>query len=753
VLKLCFETIIPTLLSSRNMDLGEVNPASVYAFQVRWLLDNELVSPEMLKVFPRNDNTNLQNLLLANHLITQTQAKELEEALNDAFSRPGTVFMSDESVEGTSVMAIPELDAAEIEQEQLRKLDFNETMALDALNFKPPSPSQFPQAPHQESAAPHRTGSGVYHFDQTLQNSQPAEPSFGSTATISSSGARTFAAPATPGSGVQTFFSPLSNSSGAHNYDSTDTLPGSGAHFNPNVPLLRSGSHDFDSAETIPSSGIHGFNPNTPLSASGVTTFQPSTDHIPTQRNRSLSSTSPRPPSMRTDPYTMSSLPAANDTVPISKVEPSRRRSPASPEVERKSYLSDYTVLDKIDQGAMGEIFKARHKTRNQTVAIKTILSEEPDEEDILRFQREAKVLSQLDHPNIVRILDMGHEGNHSHIIMEYVKGSTLQELIDDFIKNKRMNPPLDWVIKLFTQLANALNYCHGRGIVHRDIKPANVIIEAATERPVLIDFGLVTKKQGPKEGSQSSVAGFTQDVSRGSAEFVRGTPYFISPEQVKTDEFGAVGAPSDVWSFGVSLYFALTGQPPFPGGSILDILEALLQKAAPAPSAMNPEVPRWLDDLVLHCLTKKNSQRPSMETVFRALSKMAKPRKKRIGNNNLWPLVITGVVVLGVLLNNLAWLSSNSSNTVPKTAMVIRTGIDLEALQFWADLSLEVRAKLRKKLKKKLGSTFKTAADLAVEFDGRIVSIPCFRHGGTDAVFHWIPTIEETERLLSDNE
>lgn len=687
------------------MVLEDVTEKSVYAFQVRWLLHRKLISPEMLGALPSDDNTDLSKILIANHLITKDQSEELEEATLAAFQDTDTTALIDDSNEGTAVLTD---DSRE------------DTVAM--------------------------TDEMMDELEQLVENSKKARAG----------------PPIQPTASGETVLSG-SGKVAVPQEDREDTVLATGSMMSELEQLVAKSRADrvkalqSESGESLfPST----FDPSFEMS---------SIDQVPTRRNTALGSDPRRPSSRRYSPEHLASSHDqfgssddvdARDTVPIATNQLLSRKS-SSREAVRPGF-GEYEVVKKLSQGAMGEIFEARHRKLGHSVAIKTILSEDPSAEDKLRFEREAKVLAQLEHPNIVRILDYGHQQNTSYIVMELVEGLDLQDVVEAAIQDQKNLPPLEWVVEKYSEIAGALSYCHSRGIVHRDVKPANILIEKGTDRPVLIDFGLVTKNSKDQSGSQSSIAGFTQDVTRASAEFVRGTPFFISPEQIRATEFGAVGSPSDVWAYGVSLFFALTGQPPFLGASIIDILEALLEQNPPAPSSLNPEVPRWLDDLVLSCLKKHSSYRPKMSEVFERLQEGDGERPKKSGRNRWFPVLVASLVlVFGTLLNSVLWLfapvpkgETSQKEGISERAVedpIIRSGVDAIALKVWAARSAKERLKLIELQDKKLGDDFQSLPSMSIEFNGKEIMIPRFRHKKSNAELQWVPGVRESERLLSE--
>ena len=198
-----------------------------------------------------------------------------------------------------------------------------------------------------------------------------------------------------------------------------------------------------------------------------------------------------------------------------------------------------YILRRKLAQGNQGSIYTAYHESLG-VVAIKILVDNHP--EDIDRFKREAEVLASLNHPNLRQILDLGTVDGTPYLTTEYIKGRNLKTLY------KLKGPPnIAWVIDAFKTLGDVVEYINGQGIIHQDIKPDNIVIEHGTKRIILIDFGicLIT--------SLDTLLAITPT----------GTPGFMSPEQIDLS-FGEIGPWTDVYGLGATLYYMLTGKPPF---------------------------------------------------------------------------------------------------------------------------------------------------------------------------------------------
>ncbi|MEK7675256.1 MAG: serine/threonine-protein kinase [Verrucomicrobiota bacterium] len=252
-------------------------------------------------------------------------------------------------------------------------------------------------------------------------------------------------------------------------------------------------------------------------------------------------------------------------------------------------YFGDYELLDKIAQGGMGVVYKARQVKLNRLVAVKMILSGQlASETDIQRFLTEAEAAANLQHPNIVAIHEVGqHEGRH-YFSMDYVEGKNLADYSKD-------NPlPAARAAQLIKTIAEAIHFAHQRGTLHRDLKPQNVLIDAAGQ-PRITDFGL------------AKLTRTDSSLTREGA--VMGSPSYMSPEQAagKND---LVGPPSDVYSIGAMLYHLLTGRAPFLAETPMATLRKVMEEEPVAPSKLNSKTPPDLETICLKCLEKKPERR-----------------------------------------------------------------------------------------------------------------------------------------------
>ena len=260
--------------------------------------------------------------------------------------------------------------------------------------------------------------------------------------------------------------------------------------------------------------------------------------------------------------------------------------------------LGKYKIQSVLGQGAMGIVYKGIDPIIERTVAIKAIRKDafSPAEmESVLeRFKREAQAAGRLHHPGIVTVFEYAEEGENAFIAMEYAKGRELQDFLDNSEKF-----PLNTAIDIVTQLLDVLVYSHARGVIHRDIKPANILLVDDGQIKVM-DFGIAK--------IESSTLTQFGDVF--------GTPSYMSPEQFAGQP---VDKRTDLYSAGVLLYHLLTGEKPFPGDSVTNIMHRVMTTEAPIPSEINVQVPSSLDKVLRKALAKNKEKRYQTAEEFKA--------------------------------------------------------------------------------------------------------------------------------------
>jgi eukaryotic-like serine/threonine-protein kinase len=259
--------------------------------------------------------------------------------------------------------------------------------------------------------------------------------------------------------------------------------------------------------------------------------------------------------------------------------------------------LGHYRILEKIGEGGMGAVYKAEDTHLDRFVAIKVLPeAKASDAERRRRFIQEAKAASALNHPNIITVHDAANADGLYYIVMEYVAGKTVDELVRR--RPLRQNEALGYAI----QIADALARAHAAGIVHRDLKPSNIMVDEHGQVKVL-DFGLakLTEEEGSTEDETATVESLTE------AGTVVGTAAYMSPEQA---EGRKVDARTDVFSFGLVLYEMLTGVNPFRRESRISTLSALLNEDPRPISEHSAAAPSELDRAVMRCLRKDPQRR-----------------------------------------------------------------------------------------------------------------------------------------------
>lgn len=258
-----------------------------------------------------------------------------------------------------------------------------------------------------------------------------------------------------------------------------------------------------------------------------------------------------------------------------------------------------YEFLSEIGAGGMGVIYKARHTALNQIVAIKMLHKSRVDEVSVRRFQQEAKAVTALDHPSIVRVRDFGvTDSGQPHMVLDFIEGDTLSKAIE-----KTAGLPLADALEIFIQACDALEHAHARGVLHRDLKPSNIMLVPRLAGPPLVkivDFG-IAKINDPDQ--ESSVPNLTQTGE------VFGSPLYMSPEQASGAK---LDNRSDIYSFGCVMYETLTGAPPFVGGSSIETIFRQLNDPAPSlrEGSLGKDFPPEIESIVAKTLEKKLEDR-----------------------------------------------------------------------------------------------------------------------------------------------
>lgn len=251
-------------------------------------------------------------------------------------------------------------------------------------------------------------------------------------------------------------------------------------------------------------------------------------------------------------------------------------------------HIGQYEIIEQTGAGGMATVYKAYHARLDRFVAIKVMhQSFMQDASFLSRFEREARIVARLEHPNIVPVYDYDEYNGAPYLVMKFVEGKTLKDVMS-------AEPlSLEEIMLVMPKIADALTYAHQMGILHRDVKPSNIILDERGE-PYLTDFGLARITQ--------------QGESTQSADMMLGTPHYISPEQAQG--LADLDGRADEYSFAVILYELVTGRVPFVGDTTYAIVHKHIYAAPPTPSELNPEVPPGVDAVLLKALSKEPNER-----------------------------------------------------------------------------------------------------------------------------------------------
>ncbi len=389
--------------------------------------------------------------------------------------------------------------------------------------------------------------------------------------------------------------------------------------------------------------------------------------------------------------------------------------------------LGPYEIISLLDAGGMGEVYRAKDTRLGREVAVKVLppeFSSDPVRKQ--RFEREARTISGLNHPNICVLHDVGSQDGVEYLVMELVDGETLASRL------QRGPLPHAEVIKFGAQIAEGLDRAHRSGVVHRDLKPGNIMLTRTGAK--LLDFGLarpvgLATAAGSGSMATMSAPGMHSPVTQEGT--IVGTFQYMSPEQLEGRE---VDGRSDIFSLGAVLYEMVTGRRAFEGKSQLSLISAILEKEPEPISALKPLTPPILDRIIQKCLAKQPDERwqsaSDLATQLKWLSDtsasssaampVAETTRKRIP----W-LAVAGCVLLAILSGAVAWMLARSSAPTPQ---VMRFSINLPAGE-------------------SLGGTWYWYPSLAISDDGSQVAY--VTHRGGDSQIYIRPIGDTTARAL----
>jgi len=266
--------------------------------------------------------------------------------------------------------------------------------------------------------------------------------------------------------------------------------------------------------------------------------------------------------------------------------------------------VGPYRIMEQLGQGGMATVFKAYHPNLDRYVAIKVLHPAfKQDPQFTERFQREARVVAKLDHPNIVPVFDYADHNGQSYLVMKFIEGETLKAVID------RQWPSKEQILGIVQSVGSALTYAHSQGVLHRDVKPSNILL-ADPGNVYLADFGLARMA----EAGESTLSG----------DQLLGTPQYISPEQARGEK--DLDAGTDIYSFGIVLYQLAVGRVPYSADTPFSIIHDHIYTPLPMPRSINTKIPEDMELVLLKALAKDRHDRfASVQELMEAFDNAAR--------------------------------------------------------------------------------------------------------------------------------
>lgn len=315
----------------------------------------------------------------------------------------------------------------------------------------------------------------------------------------------------------------------------------------------------------------------------------------------------------------------------------------------------NYNIISQLGKGGMGAVYLAQDKRLDRKVAIKVLtlnenLSLEQKSEIIARFQKEAKAIAKLSHPNVVGIHDIGEDNGQYYMVMEFLEGRSIGSILDE---EKKL--PIQDCIDISIQICKALDYIHSNSIVHRDIKPDNIIITKNNVAKIT-DFGIAQ--------NDSDQMRLTQDGT------ILGSIMYISPEQLRNSK--DVDNRADIFSYGVTLYQMVTGKMPFEGETVGEVVTKILSNQPELPRKHNPDIPFELEKIIMKALNKdRNKRYQSMKEMEKDLNSLLKNTSANMSMNTTNKNISNSTLILNKNTSNLN-IDNRTNNDLKKEEKIL---------------------------------------------------------------------------------
>lgn len=319
--------------------------------------------------------------------------------------------------------------------------------------------------------------------------------------------------------------------------------------------------------------------------------------------------------------------------------------------------VGNVRILTRLGAGAMGVVYKGFHGAFSREVAIKFLTVAGANSRE--RFLREGRAAARVDHPHVVKVVDAGEHQGKGYLVLEFVNGRSIGDLLDAQLEQDRSLPPTDRppgslpniasVLTLGEQMCRGLHAIHQAGIVHRDIKPDNVLVSQQGQAKIA-DLGLAKAVEEP------------DTLRLTGTGMVVGTPLYVSPEGIRDPQL--IGPPADIYSLGGTLYQMLAGRPPFLAPTAYEVMRAHLEEKPVPLQQLRPGIPTDLARLIERCLDKKPERRPTPQGLAEALARVGSHSGRGIGGL----LAVTGIAtVLAAGTFGGMWLALKPREAVPE--------------------------------------------------------------------------------------